>query len=85
MILQGKCFADPMKDSLRDNPMYKVEPASSTVTTTNATTMSRSNIVMESIELIEDKTLTTQVGSIVQQLRTSYTFQENFLALMKTK
>ena len=84
MMLQGNFFADAMKDHLRDNTMYKVEPASWAEMTKNATTIGRSNIVTESIELIEDKTFATQVGSVVQQFCASYTFQENFLALMKT-
>ena len=84
-MLQGNFFDDPMKDRLRDNPMHKVGPASWTVMTKNSATMSRSNMFTESIELIEDKTLATQVCSIIQQLSASYTFQENFLSLMKTK
>ena len=65
MMLQGNVFADPMEQNLRDNPMCKVEIVSWAAMTKDATTMSRSHILTEEIDLIKDKTLATQVGSSV--------------------
>ena len=53
--------------------------------TKDADSVKRNNIVEQNAELIEDDILANQVGSIATQLRTSYTFQDDFLDCMKMK
>ena len=68
MMFQGNFVADPTKQNLRDIHMCKVEPARWAAITKDAATMSSLHILTEIIDLIKDKTLDTQVHSIVQQL-----------------
>ena len=51
----------------------------------DADSVKRNNIVEQNAQLIQDNTLAEKVESIATQLRTSYTFQHDFLDCMKMK
>ena len=84
-MLQGNCFAEPMWSNLRDMPKWNIEPALWATMTRDTDSVSRNNIVEDNAQLIEDDTLANQVASIATQLRTSYTFQDDFLECIKSR
>ena len=85
MMLRGNLFAEPMKDNLRDMPQLDIQPERWVRVIKDADSVKRNNIVEQNAQLIQDNTLAEKVESIATQLRTSYTFQKDFLDCMKMK